>query len=128
MRLASLGAVPRVWKNYYLLDKEKDVAFEIGRFYYGIRQYADAVKYYTVSSDTIGQHHVTFHNMGLCYYSMGQPERSIQYFEQAIGLNDKYEKAVSWLTKVKLEIETASKKEKEKEKEKEGGDLPPTPT
>ncbi|GMI62452.1 hypothetical protein ScalyP_jg792 [Parmales sp. scaly parma] len=123
-----LRGVPRVWKNYYLLDREKDVAFEIGRFYYGIRQYADAVKYYTVSSDTIGQHHVTFHNMGLCYYSMGQPERSIHYFEQAIGLNDKYEKAVSWLTKVKLEIETASKKEKEKEKEKEGGGLPPTPT
>ena len=23
--------IPRVWSNYYQLDKEKDVAFEIGR-------------------------------------------------------------------------------------------------
>ena len=98
----------------------QDVAFEIGRFYYGIREYvalgtthpttttptplppqdhhtnsplpphlhhpppsppplslryANALEYYTLSSDTIGQHHVTFHHMGLCYYTMGFPER-----------------------------------------------------
>ena len=31
--------IPRVWKNYYLMDMEKDIAFEVGRFYYGIRDY-----------------------------------------------------------------------------------------
>ena len=50
----------------------QDVAFEIGRFYYGIRDYANALKFYRSSSDNIGEHHVTWHNMGLCYYSMGK--------------------------------------------------------
>jgi hypothetical protein len=36
--------VPRVWLNHYTLDKDKDVAFEIGRFYYGIRDYAHALQ------------------------------------------------------------------------------------
>jgi len=27
--------IPRVWNNYYMLDTDKDIAFEIGRFYYG---------------------------------------------------------------------------------------------
>lgn len=50
----------------------QDVAFEIGRFYYGIREYQNALKFYRDSSENVGQHHVTFHNMGLCYYSMGE--------------------------------------------------------
>lgn len=48
------------------------MAFEIGRFYYGIREYESALRFYRDSSDNVGQHHVTFHNMGLCYYSMGE--------------------------------------------------------
>ncbi|CAN0531476.1 unnamed protein product, partial [Scytosiphon promiscuus] len=50
----------------------QDVAFEIARFYYGIREYENALRFYRDSSDTVGQHHVTFHNRGLCYYSMGE--------------------------------------------------------
>jgi hypothetical protein len=48
------------------------VAFEIGRFYYGIKDYSNALEYYRFSSEHIGEHHVTRHNMGLCYYSMGE--------------------------------------------------------
>jgi hypothetical protein len=50
---------------------QQDIAFEIGRFYYGIREYDRALAFYQDSSQTIGEHHVTFHNMGLCHYSMG---------------------------------------------------------
>jgi hypothetical protein len=61
--------IPRLWSNYYLMDTDKDIAFEIGRFYYGIRDYANALKYYIESSNTIGEHHVTFHNQGIIFYS-----------------------------------------------------------
>jgi len=109
--------IPRVWANYYMLDKDKDVAFEIGRFYYGIREYANALEYYTLSSDTIGQHHVTFHNMGLCYYSMGFPDRSLEFFAKSLEMNSEYEKAKSWKDKVAVEL-------KNKEAGK-GGPAPP---
>ncbi|CAM9408782.1 unnamed protein product [Scytosiphon promiscuus] len=96
--------IPRVWNNYYMLDKDKDVAFEIGRFYYGIREYQSALGFYRDSSDNVGQHHVTFHNMGLCYYSMGDLQQAKTNFELALGLNANYEKAKSWQRKVHQEL------------------------
>ncbi|RHY61966.1 hypothetical protein DYB38_009847 [Aphanomyces astaci] len=59
----------KTWTHYYQLDKEKDIAFEIGRVYYGMREYDHALQFYTRSLDEMGKHHVTYHNMGLCFYS-----------------------------------------------------------
>jgi len=56
--------IPRVWRNYYIMDLEKDIAFEIGRYYYGVRDYDNALKFYLESIKTVGDHHVTFHNQG----------------------------------------------------------------
>jgi tetratricopeptide (TPR) repeat protein len=106
--------IPRVWENYYQLDKEKDVAFEIGRFFYGIRDFGKALRYYTISSETIGEHHVTFHNMGLCFYSLNMTADAIEHFQKSIKLNSKYVKAQTWLEKVQKEI-------KAKESGAEGG-------
>ena len=96
--------IPRVWDNYYMMDMEKDIAFEIGRFYYGIRDYSNALYYYTVSSDTVGKHHVTFHNQGLCHYSLGQLDVALGLFKKALTLNSDYEKARSWIEKVEREM------------------------
>eukprot|EP00611_Tribonema_gayanum_P006156 TRINITY_DN15453_c0_g1_i2.p1 TRINITY_DN15453_c0_g1~~TRINITY_DN15453_c0_g1_i2.p1 ORF type:complete len:728 (-),score=271.29 TRINITY_DN15453_c0_g1_i2:407-2533(-) len=100
--------VPRVWENYYMLDKDKDVAFEIGRFYYGIRDYSHALEYYKFSSDHIGEHHVTRHNIGLCYYSMGNMTMATQNFDAALRLNPEYDKAHSWKQKVQQELAAAA--------------------
>lgn len=108
--------VPRVRANYYLMDADKDISFEIGRFYYGIRDYANgtatttlcpssclyvcmpnssypALLYYKESEDTVGQHHVTFHNQGLCHYSLGRLQAALDLFQRAHALNRDYEKA-----------------------------------
>lgn len=96
--------IPSVWENYYMMDLEKDIAFEIGRFYYGIRDFANALKFYAESTRTFGEHHVTFHNQGLCYYSLGKREVSLEYFTKALALNGDYEKARSWIEKVNREL------------------------
>lgn len=102
--------IPRVWKNYYMMDLEKDIAFEIGRYYYGIRNYEEALKFYTESVKTIGEHHVTCHNQGLCQYSLGKLDIALQSFEKAVRLNSDYHKARSWIEKVtkELSIEAAA--------------------
>ncbi|GMH64023.1 hypothetical protein TrLO_g8109 [Triparma laevis f. longispina] len=110
--------IPRIWENYYQLDKEKDVAFEIGRFFYGIRDFAKALRYYTISSETIGEHHVTFHNMGLCFYSLHMPQDAAEHFQKSINLNANYAKAQSWLQKVQKELGTEKPKETDAEKVK----------
>ena len=99
----------RVWTNYYPMDTDKDIAFEIGRFYYGIREYKLALKYYAESSSTIGEHHVTFHNQGLCNYSMNNLAEALEQFKKATNLNPAYEKAKNWVIKVAKEIEESIK-------------------
>lgn len=97
-----LRGIPRVWTNYFMLDKDKDVAFEVGRFYYGTREYAKALEFYRISSESIGEHHVTAHNMGLCYYSMSKFPEALECFSKSLGLNKDYEKAASWRAKVRI--------------------------
>jgi tetratricopeptide (TPR) repeat protein len=96
--------IPFVWKNYYALDKEKDVAFEIGRLYYGMHDYENALAFYLHSTKEMGKHHVTCHNMGLCYYSKSQLEEAAKCFEEAYGLNPSYQKAATWLHRVQKEL------------------------
>mmetsp|Transcript_21957 Transcript_21957/g.36774 ORF Transcript_21957/g.36774 Transcript_21957/m.36774 type:complete len:635 (-) Transcript_21957:213-2117(-) len=96
--------VPRVWENYFLLDTDKDIAFEIGRFYYGIREYAKALFYYKESTSGVGEHHVTYHNQGLCYYSLKNLPTALEHFERAYSMCAEYEKARNWIEKVKNEL------------------------
>ena len=97
--------LPRVWANHYNLDNDKDVSFEVGRFYYGIREHEKALQFYRTSTEHIGEHHVTFHNMGLCHYSLGDLDQAMHNFNKSLGLNDAYEKARTWQHKVQREIE-----------------------
>uniref|UniRef100_K3WP22 Uncharacterized protein n=1 Tax=Globisporangium ultimum (strain ATCC 200006 / CBS 805.95 / DAOM BR144) TaxID=431595 RepID=K3WP22_GLOUD len=96
--------IPLVWKNYYALDKEKDIAFEIGRLYYGIHDYDSALAFYTRSMHEMGKHHVTSHNMGLCHYSKRQLDLAATCFEEAYALNSSYQKALTWLQRVQKEL------------------------
>lgn len=96
--------IPFVWKNYYALDKEKDVAFEIGRLFYGLHEYDSALAYYSLSARELGKHHVTSHNMGLCHYSKKQLELAATCFEEAYALNPSYQKAATWLQRVRKEL------------------------
>jgi tetratricopeptide (TPR) repeat protein len=96
--------IPMVWKNYYILDVDKDIAFEIGRFYYGIRDYEKALFYYTESMKQVGEHHVTFHNQGLCFYSLGKSLIALEHFQKALAMSPEYEKARNWIEKVTNEI------------------------
>ncbi|GLD97493.1 hypothetical protein PINS_up006177 [Pythium insidiosum] len=100
--------VPSVWRNYYSLDKEKDIAFEIGRLYYGLHDYDAALAYYTLSMQEMGRHHVTSHNMGLCHYSKRQLALAASCFEEAAQLNPSYQKAATWLQRVRKELAAAA--------------------
>lgn len=100
--------IPLVWKNYYALDKEKDIAFEIGRLYYGIHDYDAALAFYSLSAREMGKHHVTSHNMGLCHYSKKQLDLAASCFEDAYALNSSYQKAATWLQRVRTEMATAA--------------------
>lgn len=97
--------IPRVWENYYILDTEKDIAFEIGRFYYGIRNYENALSFYKESTSSVGEHHVTYHNQGLCYYSLKNLPIALEMFKKALAMCPEYEKARNWIEKVTHDLD-----------------------
>ena len=104
LRNDMLRGVVRVWENYYAVDAEKDIAFEIGRFYYGIREFEKALFFYNKSIEQIGEHHVTYYNQGLCNYSINKRELAQEFFKKAMEMNPAYEKAKSWYDKVSKEL------------------------
>uniref|UniRef100_M4C1T8 Uncharacterized protein n=1 Tax=Hyaloperonospora arabidopsidis (strain Emoy2) TaxID=559515 RepID=M4C1T8_HYAAE len=93
-----------VWSNYYALDNEKDIAFEIGRLCYNLHEYDSALAYYAISVWDTGKHYITSHNMGLCHYSKKQLVLAATCFEEAFALNNSYQKASIWLQRVRQEI------------------------
>mmetsp|Transcript_32669 Transcript_32669/g.40148 ORF Transcript_32669/g.40148 Transcript_32669/m.40148 type:complete len:521 (-) Transcript_32669:393-1955(-) len=105
LRKDLLQGVPRVWKNHFLLGRDKDVAFEMGRLYYGLQMPRDGLKYYSSSVEIAGEHHVTYYNMGLCHYSLGEKRDAIECFSKSACLNESYVKASNWLEKVRRELE-----------------------
>ncbi|GBG28841.1 Hsp70-Hsp90 organizing protein 1 [Hondaea fermentalgiana] len=83
----------RAWENYFFLEREKDFAFELGRFYYGLQEYQRALVFYSKSSDLVGKHHVTEHNIGLCHASLGNRQAALDRFDSCLRLNPTYVKA-----------------------------------
>jgi len=72
--------------------------------YYGIRDYENALKYYSASLNEMGKHHVTYHNMGLCFYSKRMLTDAADCFQNACALCSTYQKAATWLQRVKSEL------------------------
>ena len=94
----------RAWANYFLLDRERDFAFEMGRFFYGIRNYEEAMHFYSISAEQTGEHHITTHNTGLCLYSLQRLHEAHERFERAIQLRPDYAKAQTWKARVEKEL------------------------
>lgn len=95
--------IAQIWRKYYALDKEKDIAFELGRLCYGMQDYDLALDFYRESIQELGKHHVTSHNMGLCYYNKHQLDLAVERFAEAHELNTSYQKAITWLQRVRKE-------------------------
>jgi hypothetical protein len=96
--------IPFIWQNYYHLDNNKDIAFEIARLYYSLGKYSESLFFYQLSSNLFGDHHVTFHNMGLCKYALDDYEAANTFFKKSLDKNPSYEKASSWLEKISIEM------------------------
>mmetsp|Transcript_9939 Transcript_9939/g.12522 ORF Transcript_9939/g.12522 Transcript_9939/m.12522 type:complete len:171 (+) Transcript_9939:1-513(+) len=106
------NSTTKLWDNYFHLgnyDSGKDIAFELGRLCYGLSLFEDALNYYQISLELYGNHHITFHNSGLCHYSLSNYESAKENFGWALDMKPDYEKSKTWLQRAekesKLDIE-----------------------
>jgi tetratricopeptide (TPR) repeat protein len=101
-----------VWSCYYPLQKEKDVAFEIGRLMMGLRRYDEGIKFFVNSNKYCGEHHVTWYNIGICRSYVGEYDASLIAFDKSLEMKPDYQDAIRWRARV---VETAGKKLREGE-------------
>lgn len=90
----------QVYKCYYPLQPSKDVAFEIGRIFMGLKDFAVAADHFKASQRHCGVHHVSWYNMGVCYYYLNRLTLAAQCFDSSLQLCAEYPDAVKWRAKV----------------------------
>lgn len=86
--------------RYYPLQAGKDVDFELGRLLMGLKDYERAEEYFGQSNAVCGEHHVTFHNIGICRFYTGDLERAREGFLTSLRMKPSYLEAQRWLAKV----------------------------
>jgi hypothetical protein len=89
----------RIWSNVYFLDPNKDIAFELGRVMMGLKRYAHAIGFFTLSNQHYGAHHVTHYNLGICHHWLHKYAIAIEYFDASLKLSPTYEDAKNWKEK-----------------------------
>ena len=56
----------------------------------GLKDYKAACEFFVASNATCGDHHVTWHNIGMCHFYLDQAPAAIAGFERALELKPDY--------------------------------------
>jgi len=78
-----LKNIDKVWSNFFYFHLSNDIAFELGRFYFGCGSFKKSISYFEKSIDLFGCHHITLHNMGLAYHCLGNRDKAEHYFRKS---------------------------------------------
>lgn len=59
----------------------------------GLRDYEASIKLFKKSIDLCGEHYVTWHNLGICYYYNGNVDQSLDSFNKCLEIQPDYQDA-----------------------------------
>jgi tetratricopeptide (TPR) repeat protein len=85
--------IQQVWKVYYPLDEDQDVASHLGVLLYESGYYAEALGYFIRSVELYGPDATISYNMGLCHYGLRQMEAALECVNEALTLKPDFEDA-----------------------------------
>jgi hypothetical protein len=88
----------QVWENAYPLGR--DVPFELGRVFLAMRKPREALRYNELSIKQFGEHHVTYCNMGICYYQAEDLDNAVRYFQRSLSMAPDYGLPKAWLARI----------------------------
>jgi len=86
-------AILKVWDSYLPIGEENDLAFQLGTLLLEINYYEEALKLLQQSVDLYGMAPGTAYNLSVCYYSLGQTEKALEYVNQALELDPEFDAA-----------------------------------
>ena len=93
-----------IFDLYYPLQLTKDVHFDLGRLYMGLKCYSEGLNMFQHSIDTCDEHHVTWYNMGICYYYLQIYDKSLECFSKCLNLSPDYHDANAWKARIEARL------------------------
>ena len=105
-------AIVNVWDSYLPIGEENDLAFELGTLLLEMEFHEKALEFLQRSVDLHGIAPGTAYNIAVCYYSLGQIDRALDYVNHALGLDPEFADAKTLLT----ELESAPSRTKRKQR------------
>jgi tetratricopeptide (TPR) repeat protein len=89
--------VYKLMDNFYAMPGFGNVPFEIGTFFYSMKDYQQALKYYFLSEPFGTEQFQFYYNIGLCQYYLGQINIALGYFRKALKASPQSTQAAEWM-------------------------------
>ena len=105
INLDIVGIMERVWRNYFRINVANDVPFEMGRICFGLGMYKPALEHYANSHCVIGSNHVTYYNIGIVLYELGDFAAAERLLLKSLQLDTNYDRSLTWLAKTREELQ-----------------------
>lgn len=100
-------ALQQIWDRYYPIGEWYDVAFCIGLLFYTWNYYHEALQFFQISLQRYGAEAATAHNIGLCYYALGQVEEALAWITQALAIDPLFQPAKELRLKLQSQLQRA---------------------
>ncbi|CBK25171.2 uncharacterized protein [Blastocystis hominis] len=97
-----------VRSQYYPIKSTYDVCFELARIHMGIKEYDTAIALFADSNENCADHHVTWHNMGMCYEYKGDLENAKRCYLKSLEIKPSYRESKLKLNKLTSEVRSES--------------------
>ena len=72
----------QVRDHILFLNPARDVCFELARVYMGLGEFQSAAELFEDSLQYVSEHHVTWHNLGICAVYLQDYERAVACFSR----------------------------------------------
>ncbi len=77
-------AMDKVWEGYFPIREERDLAFDIGSFFYELDEFAIALSFFQRTQDIYGQHTGTLYNIAVCHQLLNQPLQAVPLLQKLL--------------------------------------------
>lgn len=83
--------------NYYYMPKSDCILFEIAVFFHSLKRFADALKYYELAQNYVGEQFGLYYNMALCLHHTEQNQRALECFKHALTIEPQSKETEEWV-------------------------------
>jgi tetratricopeptide (TPR) repeat protein len=95
--------IVKVWDSYLPIGEERDLAFELGTLLLEIGFFEEALEFLRCSVELYGMAPGTAYNIAVCYFSLSQMDRALDYVNIALSLDHRFAEA----RKLRRQLESA---------------------